>query len=446
MKIEQFHDKGLAHLSYAILSEDKIALIDPGRNPQPYKEFAELHNAEITTVIETHPHADFISSHAEYAKSGAAIYTSRLSGAFYPHKGFDEGEVIILGKIKLKCLNTPGHSPDSICIIATDEAGNDYAVFTGDTLFIGDVGRPDLRESAGNTTSEKETLAKQLYHSLRDKIMHLGDGVIVYPAHGAGSLCGKAISSELESTIGQQKLENYALQKMSENEFVRILLENQPAVPKYFPFDVELNRKGAPDFRESLQKIQKVSTENELEDKIIIIDTRNHQSFKSGHLKGAINLQKGGKFETWLGSVVSPDEKFYLICSDESDYRDVAERCAKIGYEAGIKGVLIKSDFTGIQEAELEISTFSGNPSAYTIVDIREEGEVNQGKFFRNSINIPLSELRERVSEIPEDKPVVVHCAGGYRSAAGASIISSRSTQKVFDLGEEIRKFELLRS
>ena len=260
MNIKQFEDKGLAHFSYAILSEEKqeIILVDPARNPQPYYDYAEAHQAKIVGVIETHPHADFISAHLEIHKTtGATIYISEMVDADYPHTSFDEGDEIELGEVKLKALHTPGHSPDSISIVL-EENGKDKAVFTGDTLFIGDVGRPDLREKAGKMMAKREELAKQMYYSTREKLMKLDDDVIVYPAHGSGSLCGKSMSDAKTSSIGAEKVGNYALQPMSEEEFVALLLQDQPFIPKYFPYDVGLNKKGAPDYAASIGVVKRL--------------------------------------------------------------------------------------------------------------------------------------------------------------------------------------------
>lgn len=257
MEIIQFEDKNLAHYSYAVISNKEIALIDPARNPQPYYDLAIQHDAKIIAVIETHPHADFVSSHLEIHEStGAIIYVSKLLGAEYDHRAFDENDEISLGNITLKALNTPGHSPDSICIIAINENGKEQAVFTGDTLFIGDCGRPDLRETAGAITTAREELARQMYHSLRDKLMNLGDDVLVYPAHGAGSLCGKGLSAKNSSTIGFEKAYNWCLQKLTEEEFVKELLTDQPFVPKYFTYNVALNKKGAGSFSSGIAAIK----------------------------------------------------------------------------------------------------------------------------------------------------------------------------------------------
>jgi len=440
MIIHQFYDKGLAHASYAVIRTGKMIVIDPSRDPQPYYDFATLHEADIIGVIETHPHADFVSSHLEMNQTtGATIYVSKLTGAEYQHESFDDGDVIKLDDIKLKAINTPGHSPDSICILLIDENGNDIAVFTGDTLFVGDVGRPDLREDAGNITAKKEELARQMYYSTRNKLMHLPAHTIVYPAHGPGSLCGKNMSPDLHSTIGREIRENYALQLMDELQFVEILTADQPFVPKYFGWDVELNKKGASAFEVSVNKVHKATQNTLLEKNILIVDTRSKNDFSDGHIKGSINLQDGGKFETWLGSIVGPDEQFYLIADSEDNLNTVIKKSAKIGYEKNIKAALLVPYVAKEISAELDLEDFKTNGQQYTIVDVRNRGEINEGLIFNDAITIPLPELRERISEIPTDKPILVHCAAGYRSAAASSIIAAViKAVPVYDLGEEI--------
>ncbi|MEO9210318.1 MAG: MBL fold metallo-hydrolase, partial [Ginsengibacter sp.] len=224
MEVIQFEDKCLAHFSYALISDGEMAIIDPERNPQPYYDLAKNRGVKIVAVIETHPHADFVSSHAEiHETTGATIYVSRLLGAEYPHQSFDQSNILKIGKASLHGMNTPGHSPDSICILAKNESGDAEVVFTGDTLFIGDCGRPDLRETAGNITSARKDLAKDMYYSLRNNLIDLPDSIIVYPAHGAGSLCGKGLSSNSSSTIAIEKASNWSLKEMSEEEFVNEL-------------------------------------------------------------------------------------------------------------------------------------------------------------------------------------------------------------------------------
>lgn len=445
MKIKQFEDKGLAHYAYAILSEDTkgVVLIDPARDPQPYYDYAAEHDAKIVGVIETHPHADFVSSHLQiHKKTGATIYTHSLVGADYPHKTFDEGTELQLGEVKLKSLHTPGHSPDGISIVLEHE-GKDKAVFTGDTLFIGDVGRPDLRESAGNVTAKREELARQMYKSTREKLMKLADDVVVYPAHGAGSLCGKGLSDANSSTIGDEKLGNYALKPMSEDEFVKVLLEDQPFVPKYFGYDVGLNKQGAPDYKPSVAGVVRLEKNFKPEEGAVIVDARSEKVFKKGHYKGAINIQNGGKFETWLGSIVGPNESYYLIGETDEQLNELIAKTSKIGYELLIKGAFVYDRQDDETSESFDKSEFEENKGQYTIVDIRNTSEVKAGKFFDKAINIPLPELRERVKEIPTEKPVVVHCAGGYRSAAGSSIVESALPDvKVLDMSEAVTELK----
>ena len=442
MVIHQFEDKNLAHYSYAVVSKGQMALIDPARNPQQYYDFAISQKAKITAVIETHPHADFVSSHLEiHHSSGATIYVSKLLGAEYPHQTFDEGESMILGDITLKALNTPGHSPDSISIVVIDEEGKERAVFTGDTLFIGDCGRPDLREAAGAITAAREDLARSMYHSLRDKLSVLADDTLVYPAHGAGSLCGKGLSKQNVSTIGAEKMGNWSLQKMSEAEFVKALLEDQPFVPKYFPYSVGINKRGATHFRDAIQQVKRVPLPGTTT--VTIIDARPERLFKKGHHKGAINLMRDTKFETWLGSIVSPGESFYLVAENDDALNELIERIARIGYESQILGASVAD--TGPHEMNVfDPELLRKTEDAFTILDIRNPSEVKASRIFKKAIHIPLYELRERWKEIPTDKPVVVHCAGGYRSAAGSTIVRSalHGQVPVFDLSEAVKTFE----
>ncbi|HEX6334089.1 MAG TPA: MBL fold metallo-hydrolase [Flavisolibacter sp.] len=454
MHIYQWEDKHLAHFSYAILDEStkQIILVDPARNPQPYLDYAQRHGATIKGIIETHPHADFTSSHLElHEKTGATIYVSSLVGASYPHEAFDEGQQLTLGNITLSALHTPGHSPDSICIVAEHD-GKKHAVFTGDTLFIGDCGRPDLREGAGNIRITRQDLAKQMYHSLRDKLMPLPDEVIVYPAHGAGTLCGKALSKAHSSTIGAEKMTNWSLQDMTEEEFTASLLADQPFIPAYFPYDVELNRKGAPAYQSSISNVRiskpvrKQDDVAGLQKELYIVDARDEKEYKKHHLPYSINLMKGAKFETWLGSIIRPHEKFYLAGSSEEQLHHLIERAAAIGYEPFIEAAFVL-EYGQEKFEKLDVSQFREHPEQYTIVDVRNPSETSQGLLFDNAITIPLADLRGRVNEIPTDKPVVVHCAAGYRSAAGSSLIrSGLPGATVYDLGEAVKEFEKVSS
>jgi len=443
MIIHQFYDTGLAHASYAIIRNGNMVVIDPARDPQPYYDFATLHLSDIVGIIETHPHADFVSSHLEiHQATGATIYVSKLVGAEYPHQTFDDGDIITLSDIKLIAINTPGHSPDSICILVEDETGKQTDLFTGDTLFVGDVGRPDLRESAGNITAQKEDLARQMYHSTRNKLMKLPHHVTVYPAHGPGSLCGKNMSPDLQSTIGREIRENYALQLMDELDFVELLTADQPFMPRYFGYDVELNKQGASNLEENIAAVPRIN-HRVFKEGVLIVDTRPAADFKQGHIKGAINLQNGGKFETWLGSVINPDESFYLMAADEESLQKVIWKTAKIGYEKNIKSAqVVPLELATTPSAAFNLADFETDPEKYTIIDARNWGEINDGLAFEHALTIPLPELRERLNEIPTDKPIVVHCAAGYRSAAGSSIIATQITNvPVYDMGEVVTQY-----
>ena len=444
MKIEQFEDKGLAHYSYAILSEcaREMVLVDPARDPQPYYDFARQHDAKIVAVLETHPHADFVSSHREIAQhTGAVIRVSKLLGAEYPHEAFDEGDSFTVGKLTFRALNTPGHSPDSVSTVLSRE-GKDVAVFTGDTLLIGDVGRPDLREKAGHQTAKREELARQMYHSTREKLMTLADTVLVYPAHGAGSLCSKATNTASSSTIGAEKIGNYALRPQSEADFVRELLADQPFIPKYFGYDVDLNKAGAPAFAPGVAGVPRLAAGAVLAPGVPVVDARPEAEFKRGHVAGAINIQQGGKFETWLGSIIGPTERFYLLAADGPDLEDLVRKAAKIGYEPLVAGAMVGTPATAATLPKLDVEAFRAHPENYTIVDIRSPAEHIHEPLFAGSLNIPLPELRERAAEIPAGKPVVVHCAGGYRSAAGSSLVApALPGTPVLDLGEAVKSF-----
>jgi len=442
MNIKQFEDKGLSHFSYALLSDSKVVLVDPARNPQPYYDYAKENGAEIIGIIETHPHADFVSSHLEiHLTTGAIIYTSEKVGADYPHEAFDEGdEIEVSNTVKLRALFTPGHSPDGISIVVS-ENGNDKAVFTGDTLFIGDVGRPDLREKAGKVHAKREELARMMFQSTRGKLMKLSDEVVVYPAHGSGSLCGKGMSDANSSTLGAEKATNPALQDMTEDEFVDMLLEDQPFVPKYFSYNVDLNKQGAPNYQESIQNVVRFQENFIPEEGAIIVDTRKAELYKSSHLDDAINIMDGDKFETWLGSIVSPRESFYIVAYSEEMLDTIIHKAAKIGYELSIKGAFLYNSKNGKGFDDFNKDTFKNNKEAYTVLDIRNVSEVKNDPKFPGAINIPLHELRERVAEIPTDKPIAVHCAGGYRSAAGSSIVKNHFKDKtVLDMSEAIKE------
>lgn len=442
MTIKQFEYKPLAHYSYAIISEGKVAVIDPERNPEQYYDFAKENNAEIVAVFQTHPHADFVSSHLQiHEETGATIYNSAMLGADYPHEPFDEGAIFQLGTVNLKAINTPGHSPDSITIVATE--GQETILFTGDTLFIGDVGRPDLREKAGNMKAKREELAAMMYETVTDKFTDLPNDAVVYPAHGAGSLCGKNLSDAASSTLGDERNDNWAFAKQSKEEFMSTILDGQPIIPSYFGFNVGINKKGATNLQTSLQKIP--SRENAAAEGLIV-DVRSEETFKKGHLKGSINIQADSdtaKFETWLGAIVKPNESFTLVIGKIEDKNKILHRIAKIGYETQVKEVITISEDNLLTTDQLDVEDFKNHPDHYTIVDIRNRTEVDEGQFFEKALSHPLSELRGSALQIPTDKPIVVHCAGGYRSAAGSSILENELFgATVYDLSDDVEQFK----
>ncbi len=444
MEVKQFYDKALAHASYAIVSDGHVALIDPGRDPQPYQDFAREHNDTIVAIFETHPHADFTSSHLEFhINYGATIYVNARVGATYPHQVLNDGNEVKIGRVTMRALFTPGHSPDHNSYLLLNEQGQPHAVFTGDALFVGDVGRPDLREGAGNLRSKREDLARQMYHTVHDVFKQLSDQVVVYPAHGAGSLCGKNMGPETSSTIGKEKKQNWAFEVTDEKEFVKNLLENPPFIPQYFPYDVALNREGLDPLEDSLRDVPSLGADETLEAGYPVVDVRAENRFKERHLKGAVNIQEGPKFETWLGALIAPEVPFYLVAEDEAQRDRVVRRVAKIGYEMHIEGTVIAPEHFSESSRKLDMDHFSTHPEDYTIVDVRNASELNGSPLFAHAINIPLPELCDRLSEVPTDKPIVVHCAGGYRSAAGSSILEGTHLEtEVYDLSDAVKDFQ----
>lgn len=441
--IEQFEDKGLAHYSYAVVAGRKMIVIDPQRDPQVYYDFAQKNDAVIVGVIETHPHADFVSAHLEMQKKlSVPIYASSLTKPKYAATAFDDGNTIPLTlEVGLRSMYTPGHAPDHVSVVLTDN-GKDIAVFSGDSLLIGDVGRPDLRDFSKDVQAQRQRLAEMMYETIHQKFAKLADNVTVYPAHGAGSLCGKSIRKAASSTIGYEKQHNYAFEKRTKEQFVSLLLADQPFIPKYFPFDVKLNIQGAPELNTSLSRIKHLTKKHRPKPQDLVIDTRLAANFKASHLPNAINIQGAGAFETWLGTLVAPDTEFYIIGGDQTGLDMAIKKSAAIGYEASIKGAFIYDATDGIKSAPFDPGKFNANENSYTILDVRTDKEVKQKPAFENSIHIPLQDLSDRLSEVPTDKPILVHCASGYRSAAASSILQKNLPKAtVCDLGAAIAQY-----
>ncbi len=449
MLVKQFLDEPLAQYGYAIVSNGEMAVIDPGRNSQPYFELAESLRAKIVASLLTHPHADFVSSYYEIAqKTGATIYASELMGLSVLHKGLKDGDEIQIGLAKLKAFLTPGHSPDSMTYVLYDEEGREYAAFTGDWLFIGDVGRADLRSKAGNIKKQREDQARDMYHSLRRMFAILRPQTLVYPAHGAGTLCGKALKSFNASTIGAERLDNWAVilaHTPDEATFVEALVTGQPHIPKYFPNSVEVNRQGPIGYKEALAAIQNggvltAEAAAKLDRQALIIDARPAALFRKGHLKGAINIPLGKSFNTWLGTIVDPKEPYYLIVSSEIARKNALDQVLSIGYEQNLRGVYLASEYSEETGPEVfpNVDLLRHDGKAYTVVDVRDPEEVSTKPGIAHSLKIRLADLRESLQTIPDDRPVVVHCAGGYRSAVGSSILLAAEKRPVYDVGEAI--------
>ena len=441
VKIEQFNDSALAHYSYAILSNGEVALVDPGRDPKPYLEWADRHGAKITAVFETHPHADFVSCHKECIERwNATVYIHPKVGVAYRHTPLEHGNKVTVGNVTFEALFTPGHSPDHNAYLLYDENDKPVAVFTGDSLFIGDVGRPDLREGTGNIRQQKEALARQMFQTLQNVFCQLPDEVLVYPAHGKGSLCGKGMRDESYSTIGQEKISNWAMQVNDEDEFVRLLLEGQPFIPAYFPYDVEVNRKGAPALKDALAQIPWVA-ESEVSGKIV--DVRPYEAYRQGHIEGSINIPNlpEERVETWIGTFIHPGEAFYLVGDDEENLRNALYRVAKIGYEPFVKGVAVVRNRKEHALPSLSLDEIFAHADQYFVVDVRVPSErETAGVFMPGSVNIPLHLLPERVKELPSDRRVVFHCAGGYRSGIATSIAHAlRPELHLGNIGENIK-------
>ncbi|WP_286856584.1 MULTISPECIES: MBL fold metallo-hydrolase [Sphingobacterium] len=442
--IKQFEDEGLVQFSYAILADRKIVLVDPARDPAPYYAYAKEQGAKIIAVVETHSHADFVSSHLEiHQDQNVPVYVSKLLQATYPHQTFDDGDTLkISDHIILHAINTPGHSADSISVLLKDR-GSDVAIFSGDAVLIGGVGRPDLREYSGQQASQREKLARQLFHTVNNSYLKLADHVLLYPAHGGGSFCGNAIKDLKQSTIGAERKQNFAFQKRSEEEFVQLILSDRSPIPVYFPYNVALNRKGAAALHTSLSGIPIIaaSVAKVLESKVV--DTRKAAQFRQSHFPEAINIPERSKSESWIGTFIAPQESFYLVADTKQEVQLQLEKLAKIGYEQFVKAAVIYGDYKGQKSATFDQAAFDRNQTDYFIVDVRTVAEAKAEPVFKEAHNIPLAELTQHIAELPLDKIIVVHCASGYRSAIASSLINELAPgTRVWDVGEHIKEYK----
>lgn len=435
MKFRQFYLGCLSHASYYIGSQTEAAVIDPQRDVQQYLDEAEANGQQIKYVIETHSHADFVSGHIELAeKSGAEIiYGQRANTQFLTHKVTD-GDELTVGKINLKFLETPGHTPEGITILAEDmeDSSGPIKMFTGDTLFIGDVGRPDLIGSKGFTAQQ---MAGMLYDSLHDKILPMPDETEVYPAHGAGSLCGKSLSKETWSTLGQQRKVNYALQPMSKEDFVEIVASDQPEVPAYFPKSAAKNMQGSVAI-EDLSKPQVMTTEEITEFDGIVLDVRTSLEFGMGHVPNAINIGLGGQYASWAGTLIPVGTPVALVAENQEQVDEAFMRLARVGIET-VKGFILIKDYTGEAKKVEQISVEQAKEAVQDVcvqfVDVRRSAEHAAGHAFK-TINLPLDILAKEVGRLDPQKPTYIICQSGYRSSVGTSILENAGFKEVYNV------------
>jgi hydroxyacylglutathione hydrolase len=432
MYFQQFYLGCLAQASYMIGSDGEAAVVDPRRDVDLYIEEARARELTIKHVIETHLHADFVSGHRELAeRTGAKIYFGAAAEAKFPHVAVREGDVIRMSSVSLRVLETPGHTPESISIVVTDHAVSEQpvSVLTGDTLFIGDVGRPDL---LGGRMSAQE-LASLLYDSLHGKLLMLPDATAVYPAHGAGSLCGRNISSETSSTIGQQRQFNYALRPMPREEFIALTTADLPEAPAYFSRDVRLNREG-PGALTELAAPPALTPERvaELQAKgAVVLDTRTSAEYGAGHVPGSVHMGQSGQLASWAGSLLSPEAPIVLIAEDAEHVAESRTRLARVGIEnvagyldGGIlawdaaKRPLAKTEQIPVDELKTRID----EGAALTVLDVRRPGEWSAGHI-AGAVHLPLHELEKRAASLDRERPVAIICASGYRSSIATSVL-----------------------
>jgi hydroxyacylglutathione hydrolase len=444
MYFKQFYLGCLAHASYLIGSEGEAAVVDPQRDVDQYIAEAEAQGFKIKHVIETHLHADFVSGHRELAaRTGAGIVFGAKSGAEFPHRPVNDGEEIKLGRVTLRFLDTPGHTPESISILVIDNevSPQPQKVLTGDALFIGDVGRPDLAGGRGYTA---EQMAASLYESLHDKLLKLDDAVEVYPAHGAGSMCGRNISKETSSTIGEQRRFNYALKPMSKDEFVRMMTADLPEAPAYFPRDAEINRTGAPALEElphpkelTPEEVDALSKQGHT-----LLDVRSSAAFGNAHIPGALNIALGGQFATWCGTLIGIGTPIVLIADDIAAVDEAVMRLARVGIEsvAGYLGGGMRAwDQAGMPAAAIqqmpvdELHARIAEGADLQVIDVRRPGEYAIGHA-PGAINVTLAHLEQELSGLNSKRPAAVICASGYRSSAATSILERKGFSHVFNV------------
>jgi hydroxyacylglutathione hydrolase len=456
MILKQFYLNCLAHASYLIGDESThtAAVVDPQRDIDQYLAFAREHGLEIRHVFLTHFHADFIAGHLELRDhTGATVYLGAAAKAEYAFRPLRDGDIVEFGRVRLQALETPGHTPESISILVFDlgrSGAEPHAVLTGDTLFIGDVGRPDLRAALGWSAVD---LGGLLYDSLRTKLLPLPDQSLVFPAHGAGSLCGKAISRETVSTIGEQRQSNYALQPMSKETFIDLVTADQPDAPPYFTYDAVLNSRERPTLETALARELNPLTMDEVlalqAAGAQVLDTREPTEFAAAHLAGSINIGLGGQYATWAGTVLSRDRPIVVIAVPGRE-SEAAMRLGRIGFDNvagylqdGLASLERRPELvrtTDRLSAELAAARLTA-VDAPVVVDVRALAERTVAHI-PDSLHVPLTRLVERFGELPRNRPLLVHCAGGYRSSIAASLLQREGFTDVSEIAGGITAWE----
>jgi hydroxyacylglutathione hydrolase len=456
MIFKQFYLPCLAHASYLIGDEatGTAAVVDPQRDIDQYLVFAAEHSLKVRHVFLTHLHADFVAGHLELRdRVGAAIYLGRRAKAGYPFTALEDGATVEFGSVRLKSLETPGHTPESISILVFDLNAGDstpYAILTGDTLFIGDVGRPDLRAALGWSATE---LGGMLFDSLHTKLLALPDESLVYPAHGAGSLCGKALSKETVSTLGEQRRTNYALQPMSKADFIQVVTTDQPDAPSYFTYDAVLNSEERPTLDQALAREMNPLTLDAVVEMqgqgAQILDTRDAGEFSAAHLKDSINIGLGGQYATWAGTVLNREHPIVII-ADPGREKEAAVRLGRIGFDHvagylrdGMRSLESRPELTLKTERvsapfAAELLTSDQPPLA---IDVRAPREREQ-KFIAGSLGVPLDHLEEKMEMLPKNRALLVYCAGGYRSSIAASLLQKHKFDRVSEIAGGIAGWE----
>lgn len=445
MKIEQIYTGCLAEAAYYIESNGEAAIIDPLREVEPYLKKAKLAGATIKYIFETHFHADFVSGHVDLAKlSGAQIIYGPTAVTNFEAHIAEDGETFRIGELTIKVLHTPGHTPESATYLLMDAKGDPYCIFSGDTLFIGDVGRPDLVQKGSQTMEE---MAGTLYDSLHAKILNLPDDILVYPAHGAGSACGKNMSKETFDTLGNQKKVNYALNATDRDDFINKVTEGILPPPQYFAKNAEMNKGGYTSFAEVQEQGLVPLTAEEFEHMAnqtgaLLLDTRNPEDFAKGFIPNAVNIGLGGQFAPWVGALITDLKQPLLLIVDEGKADEAIMRLARVGYdhtigylEGGIEGwIAAGKEIDKVQSVtanEFE-SALSLNPDL-NVLDVRKQGEYESGHLKVASLK-PLDYINEWTHEIDPNQTYYVHCAGGYRSMIAASILKARGAENVIDI------------